>query len=145
MLPGRKQAEYRAGAAPLLTPGAPRKVADAGTIGTAADCEELSDGTMLTCEHARRPADVLPEPAGMAALWCAHRHRARLVDYARCLLTRASLWNPSPLSQKDGYGECLLARSQAAAWLRKVRRNLWGVTPLIRVKCVRSLWADPRP
>jgi hypothetical protein len=35
----------------------------------------------------------------------------------------------------------LLARSQAAAWLRKVRRNSWGVTPLIRVKCVRSLWA----
>jgi hypothetical protein len=31
------QAEYRAGAGPLLIPGVPREVADAGTIGTAAD------------------------------------------------------------------------------------------------------------
>jgi hypothetical protein len=39
LMPGLKdaQAAYRAGAGPLLVPGVPREVADAGTIGTAAD------------------------------------------------------------------------------------------------------------
>jgi hypothetical protein len=39
LLPGLKdtQAAYRSGAGPIVIPGAPREVADPGTIGTAAD------------------------------------------------------------------------------------------------------------